>query len=221
MPIHDFTTQQVAQALKKLEADAKALAKKKGGLGASLGKLRNRLREVEEAEKGLQRDIERLQSAQLLLQEIPGGVRELRTKLFEARDNAARDDVTVRQAAEFSRQVGELGKALIAACPHPFVISHEGYKDSYSADRDESEPGERACAICDLHECEYSRWGSPAGFKVLVPADHRLFGGVIRSKFDAQRSALRDIRDIRQITEAFADKRTLDLLARMAQAPTG
>lgn len=220
MPIEDFTTQQVAEAMKRLETGAKALSKKKEGLNARLSKLSAQLREVDAEEKSLQRDIQRLETAKLLLREIPGGIRELRTKLFEARDNAVRDDVTVRQAAEFSRLVGDLGMALVEACPHPFVISHEGYKDYYSADRDESEPGERTCAICDLHEYEYSRWGGPAGFKALVPADHRLFASLIRGQYGDQRQALRATRDIRQIIEAFADKHILDLLAKMTQAPT-
>ena len=219
MSIHDFTPQTVADALAKLTDEAKALAKKKDKVDTRLIALNRQKRELEAQSAAVQRDIERLQAARLLLQEIPGGVRELRTKLFEARDNAIRDDVTVRQAAEFSRQVGELSKALIEACPHPFVISHDGYKDTYSADRDESEPGERTCAVCDLHEHEYARWGGQGGYKALLPADHRLFAGPTRSQYDAHRKALRETRDLRRIIEAFSDKRTLDLLVRMTQAP--
>lgn len=219
MPIEDFTIQNVADAVGRLEAEAKILAKKKEGLAARLAKLYAEKKELETKEKQVLRDIARLQTALPLLQEIPGGVRELHDQLHEARKNAVRDDITVRQASEFRVEVDRLEKELIAACQHPLIAYQEGYHDTYSADGDRSTAGERTCAICGLHEYEYSRYGGPGGNKALVAADHRLFAR-FTNDIAVQRSAFRDIKDLKEILAAFTDARTLDLLKKMTPSPT-
>jgi hypothetical protein len=216
MPIEDFTAQKVIEALSRLETETKALAKEKEALIPRLAKLNAEKQVLDDKERGLKKDIARLETALLLLQEIPGGVCDLHARLDEARKNSAKVDVTVREAVEFREEVVRLDKALIAACQHPLIAYQDGYHDTYSADRDRSEPGERSCAICGLHEYEYGRSG---GYKALVEADHRLFAK-FTDDIAVQRTSFRMTRDLKEILAAFTDDRTIALLKKMATPPT-
>lgn len=212
MHVSDHSPEEIAAALKAAEKEAKGLEGRRKKLAVRQDRLAREQRELKQETDANRQAREMLDAARLLLVP-PGSAWERRAALADLRLRARQTD-SKREAEGLKRDIAGLEEGLRADCPHLFIVEAPAYQGYSNGDDDPSEPGERFCAVCDLHEKEYATWhGEEAGFKRLVEAEHRLFCPGRRDQIRDMRQRFREIAEFKDFIAALTPERLLRFLA--------
>lgn len=212
MHVSDHSPEEIAAALKAAEKEAKGLEGRRKKLAVRQDRLAREQRELKQETDANRQAREMLDAVRLLLVP-PGPVWERRATLAELRLHARQTD-SKREAESLKADIAKREEELKAECLHPFVVDAPAYRGYSIGGDDPSEPGERFCAVCNLHEKEYATWqGEEAGFRRLVEAEHRLFGPGRRDQIREVRQRFLEITEFKDFIAALTPERLLRFLA--------
>jgi len=122
----------------KLSARAAKLSKK-------LGEIRIKISDLNHREK-------LIKEALIVVAGIPKALEKLRVEIMEKEARSLRTDILVEESLVLKAEVKELKDRVQDQCNHPFVVSFDGYRGSYSYDFENGHYGSRICAICGFTE---------------------------------------------------------------------
>jgi hypothetical protein len=221
MHILDFAPKEITSAIDDEEKAKKNLNGKLERVAAHIGRLAKKRDDLKKEATASERRIELFRIALALHAPIPEEVWNMRVRLGEKCVKACETD-SKSESATLHTEIAQIEKDLVTRCPHPLVINAAGYQAYQSnADEDRSEPGERFCAVCNLHEYEYRPLGfGEGGFKRLVEDAHRVWGAGRREKIGELRKMFLGVHDLRQLIMHFTPQRVLELLQNFRTPPT-
>ncbi|PIR69370.1 MAG: hypothetical protein COU47_03300 [Candidatus Niyogibacteria bacterium CG10_big_fil_rev_8_21_14_0_10_46_36] len=146
-----------ANLKKKLEETKqyiKKLKQQKQELLAESKKMLGNIHSLEEHIRDAERDIKTISDRIFIETGIPEAAIALRNKILCAMAKTSNGDITVRQYSTLLNDIDAMKETLGRECPHPCVLSYDGYEGSYIHDYDDDTSGYRLCVVCGFGEHE-------------------------------------------------------------------
>ncbi len=161
--------------LKLLESErryAETLLKTIAAEEAEIINAQNRKAKLENDLQSIKCRIRRNSELLVLEEGLPTNVSGLRNKIIARIERSARKDITVAKKEQLEAELKALKEEIVKICPHPLVLSYDGYGGSSCDEYSDRRYGFRRCIACGEHE--RSKFTRQDIYEILTEANSRL-----------------------------------------------